>query len=262
MTTTEQQREYERITNMQFSCTQSVIQEWIASYLELDVDEVFPDYTVESDVIGVKIGNTQYNGYVVTLPYDMESQVDMKFMKENENISKTCSLLYDAVYIVFSSVLHTIQDKYKPRVLSLRPSFNENNLNFNLVYINIKAETAKQILEQRINIAKYLEKCEKEHVLIEDSQMEIINKKIEEFNKILLNISEDDMKNEEIKCMLENEKLKQFDRLFICIDETTSDVLNADDPSFLLSRLPEFGLKFQDPDEPTLIDIIKNNGKI
>lgn len=246
------EEEQQAIVNKLFDCTESPIKEWIASYFNVPVEEVFCDFVDDSDVIGFQEGSIHYNAYVVTLSSESKKHVDEELIKHSEKTRKACSMLYDGVYKSFAAIIQTASEKYKDFVANLRPIFDEHTMSFKLVYINGKAAQLKIAIDQRNTIFKTLNN---EQTTLTEQQKQDIGKILTTVESIIKQNTIEVLNEEELYCVEINNKLDNYDKLFIVVENAEDAYEENLETS--LSRMPDFGIQYQDPDEETCIDKLK-----
>jgi len=229
-----------------FKYTESTIKEWLAEYLNTDVRELFPDYTDESDVIGLEYENKNYIAYVVTMPAETPRLVDMKLLDKCENMQKACSMLYDAVNQVFLAIIATAENK-RDKLSNLMPAFDEDTMSFQITRINMQASKLRAACMQNNQIKQLLESQAEP---LTEQQQAYVQSSMEKIKEIYSTITQEMLDEEEKICQLENSLNLDQPRLHIVIEEST-DVESG------LDRLPEFGYKYQDPEEDNYIDKLK-----
>lgn len=236
-----------------FDYAECPIQEWIAEYLQTDVSEVFPDYQDNSDVLGFQceINNKHYEGFLVVMEASTDNYVDKYVLGRSEKYKKTCSMLFDAVHQVFPAVVSTVSEKYKDKLKGFRPLFDNNTMSFGLYRINQSVSELQVAVEAKRQLLPYLMNHNEE---FDEKVIKDIKDNIEKCDKVIERNTKDVLDAEEIQCKELNEKLKEYTRLYIAVEES-EDAFIPTDAS--LSRLPVFGLSYQDPDEETLIDKLK-----
>ncbi len=236
-----------------FDYAESVIQEWIAKYLDINIDELFSGYQDNSDVLGFQSenDNKHYEGYLVVMEFDEEeSYVDSDMLEKSEKYKKTCSMLFDAVHHVFPAVVNTVNKNYKEQLKKLRPLFDNTTMSFRLYRINQSAMELQMAVEAKKQLSSFIINRPEE---MDEETFKSIKENISKCEKTIEKNTKEILDNEEQECQYLNEKLKKTDRLYIVIDE--AEECNPTDES--LSRLPIFGLAYQDPDEETLIEKLK-----
>jgi hypothetical protein len=232
-----------------FDYTEAPIKEWIAEYLNQPVDKVFPDYEDKVDLFGFQDDNTKlfYSGYVVSMEQDQGPFVDKQLIESSEKVKQVCSLLFDAVAQVFNSVIATCDDSYKESVKDLRPMFNEEKLAFYLVRINSKAAELQMAVEHKKKLFEML------HADNTEEQNQKIYDFVKKLDLVIEKHTKAELDLEEIKCQLINSKMSETKWLYLAIDQ--GEEAN-------LSRLPEFGLLYQDPEEDNYIDKLKKENNV
>lgn len=240
-----------------FDYTETPIKEWLASYINRDVLEVFPDYNDESDVIGFMIGDKHYNAYVVPMSSDTELLVDKKLF-EHEKVRKACSILFDAVREVFLAVTGSIEDPSLEYLKGFMPVFVEDKMAFHLMRVNRKAMQLQAAYDQRKQLEKFLQTMTQ--IDLPEEQKTMIQDNLNKINKIFEENTKESLDKEEQDCKSTNLIVTKFDWLHIVLEE--SDPTNQELDQECMKRLPTFGLQFQDPDEENYIDKLKKEHDI
>jgi hypothetical protein len=241
-----------------FSCAESPIQEWLATYVKKQPIELFPDYTGNADVVGFIHNNQQYTSYLVPMPWGTESLVDAELLKSSEKARKACSMLYDSVKEIFVAITGSFNEN-NPKTeeadlfKSLIPMFDNDKMAFHLSRVNWKALQLKTAHLQREQIQNYIQ--QNKHIT--DEQMTAIQQSVTNIEHVFADINDDVLDEYEEKCKDTNEKIKLYDWLHIVVepsDPNDSDTLNSS-----MERLPMFGLPYQDPEEETFIETLKKD---
>ncbi len=254
-------------TDKFFACAESIIQEWIADYLQKPVTELFTDYQDESDVIGFMLNKKQYSAYLVTMPYGTECLIDKAILNVDEKAKKACSMLYDAVREVFMAVTGSLAESKVwnlaeiNNIRSLMPVFTESNMAFHIVRVNRKAMRLQVANSHRMQLLQFLQNAEVNGVNgVTEEQKNAIQKGLDELNMILAENTKEVLDAEEVLCKEVNEKNKLGNMLHIVLEESDLDDLEIVNQS--MKRLPMFGLQFQDPDEENYIDKLKRENDV
>ena len=228
----EQEQEQLDIINKFFNYAESPIKEWIAKYLQKDIMEVFPDYQDNSDILGFQseISNEYFVGYILPMEKINKLFVDTFEMEKSNNYKKALSMLYDSVNHVFTAVVNTASKDYIERLKFIRPMFIEKYMAFQMCRINSSATKLKYAYEM-------VEEAKKNNISPDD-------KNIQECMKIINDLSEEKLNQEESLCIEENQKLKDYDLLYLVVD---NDVKKYADEAH--SRLITFGAQYCDPGE-------------
>jgi hypothetical protein len=266
----EQQSEAEKaaITNKLFDCAEAPIKEWIAEFIGEDPSVVFNDYTDDVDLIGFQENDKHYNAYLVTLDCDVTSNVNPELLKSSEKARKACSMLFDGTYQVFASVLQVVKKRFFDQLRNLRPMFDEPTMSFKLIRINGAAAQLKAALEQKAKAITFLAEA-KDPLSVENQEK--VDSFINGLNDIIVKNSKEVLDAEESICIETNKKLETYDKLCIVVEESNADgegvngMLDSGDlenADKLLSRLPTFGLNYQDPDEENYIDKLKKEYEV
>jgi hypothetical protein len=233
-----------------FDYAETPIQEWLAEYLGVDVNELFEDYQDNSDIIGFKNENNgkHYEAYLVTMSSDAGLFVDKQLLDSSEKTRKSCSMLFDAVHQVFPAVVSTINKDYADRVKFLHPKFDNDGMRFCLHRTNGAALELKLGLDAR----KQIIQCLNNEKQLDPNTLENVHKRLEDVNKMIQKNNVDVLNAEEKLCRELNEVLPLGTWLYLAVDEGQSEVSEES-----LQRLPVFGLRYQDPDEENYIDKLK-----
>jgi hypothetical protein len=275
MNRAEEEEERKRIITSFFNYAECPIKEWLAEYLCEDVNDVFTDFTDDSDMIGFEVDGKFYNAYLVTDDCESSSYVDEKLLKSKEQVAKACSKLFDAVKMVMPAVIQTCNEKYAERLKGLFYNFDNDKVAFSLAVINVpeykKMMAAKQyrmILETKGKLQNMYDEYKAAgkfdippnpedpvdpHKVIE--QLKNIDETMEKTQKLFDSISADEIQTESVRCESISKTLGTANKLFMVVEET--DETDADVIEEGLKRLPDIGPKYEDPDEPTLTEMLK-----
>lgn len=245
-----------------FQCAEPIIQEWLAEYIKEEAKSVFPDYQDNPDIFGFQEKNKHYNCYLVTLPIDggVNPMIDAKMIDDNTRTKskQVISLMLDAVYQVFPAVLATCDEKYKERLGTVAPVFDEKTFSFKLKKFNQKAIALQMASQQGMMIKNFLATNTNP---LSAEQEEKIRKQLEEVARVHNENTKEVLDEEEEKCKSANAEIEEkMSRLFIVIEETNEDDGNNMEES--LKRLVPIGLPFQDPAEKNYIDKLKEEHQV
>ena len=228
-----------------FDYAENPVKCWISNYLQEDTEFIFNDYKDEVDVI-----TTEYNGYYYTFYFSTISNEDSPNFdisdddfKNSTKLRQAASILYDAINTVYMPIVSTMSNM-SHKMENIFLEFVEKNMCFRFTMVN-------NLLMKRNFYIKSLQKIEKE-----------ISKKNENYNELLSNresivielnnIEDSDVKALDEECKIMNKKLQ--DGPFLYIHAGKNEDIKKE---IKYKRLPEFGLKYQDPDEDNYIDMIK-----
>jgi hypothetical protein len=234
-----------------FDYAESPIQEWLADYLGVDVTELFADYQDNSDVLGFQLEDNKKHcdGYLINMEYGTDCYIDKTTLDKSVKYKKTCSMLFDAVHQVFPAVIGTVDEKYREQLKNLRPLFDNNTMSFKLHCINQSAAELNAAVESKRQLVPYLAQTEQ----FDTKTMDNIRMNLTKCDAVIEKNSKSVLDEEEAKCRALNEQLNKINHLYIVVEE--SDEHNMTD--FSLSRLPLFGLQYQDPEEDSIFDTLK-----
>jgi hypothetical protein len=246
-----------------FDYAESAIKEWVADILEEDIDTLFDDYTGESDIIGVKSDNDTYTMYLTSFPeHDLHFDINREELKANHDLSKATSIMYDSVNTTYMPVIKTMSSM-NHRMENIFPKFDEDNMCFYLVMTNkhhmerMRIMHSLRKIEDNIEKIKNIPEDRRESVDGKKAYNQIIayrNELIGQFNDIDVDMCRDLQKIVDDR----NVELEAATKLYICFEKNKENI----DQSILLKRMPEFGMRYQDPDEDTYIDKFKEEFNI
>ena len=236
------------IANKLFDCAESVIQEWIADYFGVEISEVFNEYEDNSSVIGFTHNNVQYNAYLITMEPGCERLVDDALIRECEDARKTCSMLFDGAYHVYSALAATAKDEYKERLRGMSIKFDEPTMSFQLVHINVKAAELQAANDQNNKIRELIQRGDE----LNEEQKSALMNSVAKIKAIMLENTREVLDAAELECREKN-KVPPKMLLHIAIEE-------ADDENKLerieegMSRMPTFGTQYRNPDDTNFIE--------
>ncbi len=249
-----------------FNLAENVVKEWIADYMEESPEVVFDDYKEKSDVIGTEEEGTHYTAYLDIYKPD-EIQVhengstntfilNQGQLKTMPKVSRAVSLVFDSVYAVYMPIVHTMTNMVD-KIKDIFPKFDETTMSFELCMINRLAQEKEKLRNTVYRILAEKEKLSK----IEGEKADELRKQLQELEtKTMIEHNEITLSQVEAQqtlCDLTNAILKQAPRLCIVLERGIPE-----DTEHIMQRLPEFGVKYQDPDENTLIDQIKKEHNV
>lgn len=281
-----------------FDYAEAPIKEWIAAYLEEDPEGVFSDYNKESDILSTEEDKKYYYLYLTTVPKDIDHSfnVDKDYFNQSDKLRKASSIMFDAVYTVYPPIVKTMVNM-DHKMENIYPEFIEDGMFFRFKMINSKMIMRHQAISRIGDIDKQLKKIEKYKKItkankkedktntvetiktVENKEaMEAVKPKTKEKSKkkrsraeeleIQLlqlkadtiqeyyTVTDEEVKEMEEECVKINKQFEKGPFLYICIDNTidlTDDLVGC--------RLPQFGMKYQDPEEDTLVDKFINETK-
>lgn len=264
MSRAEAEEEKKKMIEKFFNSAESPIKEWISEYLNVDPEKVFPDYDEDSDDIGFKYKNTQYNAYLISMGPNEPSMVNKNLLKSSEEVRKACSMLFDAVQMVMPSVLHTSDKEFADDLKGLHFQFDEDTMSFGLIVVNTaqyKKVMSVQHYQQVMQIKGSLEAKLNEPNTDENNISEI-KKQLVKVEELIIKakssyeeISNEDIEKEDERCKFVTEKLKLANKLYIVVEELDSNDVDAMNEG--LKRLPMFGTTYQDTEDESFVDKLK-----
>jgi hypothetical protein len=228
-----------KILNKLFRCAESPIKEWVAEVF--DLENAFPDYTDDSDVIGFEYNQVYYNAYLVSLRPNLTGLVDEKILNNSNDAKKACSMLFDAMRIVFPSVVQTCDEPYLTKFKGLSVSYT--NMAFQLCRRSMSEAKLNVIYAQLAELYKLRETAD---------DKDKINDLIEKLNTDVSLITNEMLEEELDNCAKENESLSKKNWMYLVIEPAVADI------DLSMERLVSVGMTYQDPDEKTLIDKLKD----
>ena len=235
------------IANKLFDCAESVIQEWIADYFGVEIKEIFNEYDDNSNVIGFTHNNVQYNAYLITMEPGCERLVDDALIRECEDARKTCSMLFDGVYHVFSALAATAKTAYKDQLRGMSLKFNEPTMTFQLIYINLKAAELQAANDQNNKIRDLIQRGDD----LNDEQKSALLNSVAKIKAVMLENTREVLDAAELECREKNNAMpKQL--LHIAIEEADEENKHERIEEGL-SRMPAFGTQYRNPDETNFI---------
>jgi hypothetical protein len=234
-----------------FDCAESVIQEWIADYFNADISDIFDDYSDISSVIGLTHADKQYNAYVVTMDVGTASLVNADLLKDSEVVRKTCSMLFDGVYHVYSSLAMTAKDEYRERLRGLVPKFDETTMSFHLTHINVKAAELQAADEQNKRIRELVQSG----VELTDEQKSSLINSAAAIKDVMMRNTREVLDAAEAECLRLNE-LPHNEALYIVVEEASDDNIE-ERLEESMCRMPAFGTMYRNPDESNFIEDLK-----
>lgn len=228
-----------------FDYAENPIKSWISEYLQEDIDFIFNDYKDEVDIISTNYNNDYYTFYFSNISNESSPNFDIseEDFKNSTKLRQATSILYDAANTVYVPIIKTMSNM-SHRMENIFLEFVEKNMYFRFIMIN-------NLLLKKNFYIRSLQQLEVE-----------ISKKNENYNKLLTdreklfieinNINDIDIKALDEECKIVNNKLENGP--FLYIHASKNEEIKKE---LKYKRLPEFGLKYQDPDEDNYIDIIK-----
>lgn len=237
-----------------FDYAEAPIKEWLAEYLEEDVECLFADYKEHSDVLSVESDGDQYTFYITPHknPDEKTFDIDEKRFKGDVALRKATSIIFDAVKTVYMPVMTTIL-RFSNKVNSLAPAFDEKNMRFYLTMVNKPLMKRKEALKPMGEIEHQLQRlkgCTEEKANELRSQLhEVKRQRLQMYAAV----TDDDVKIADGECKRLNELLVNGPYLYICAECNIEP-----DEEHIVRRLPHIGVRYEDPDSNTLVEQLKN----
>ena len=235
-----------------FDCTEAVMQEWIADFFGVPVEEIFDDYTDTSSVIGLTYAGKQYNAYLVTMDKGTTSLVSADLLKNSEDVRKTCSMLFDGVYQVYSALAMTANQDYRERLRAMMPKFEEQSMSFQLIHVNARAVELQIANDQNNKLRNLMQSGEE----LSDEQKSSLLNSVAAIKEVMLRNTREVLDAAEVECRKLNAENQHNLSLHIVLEEAGED--NEEDRiEEGLSRMPDFGTRYHNPDESNFIEDLK-----
>lgn len=243
-----------------FDYAESRVKEWLASVINTDVKELFPDYTTERDVL---MANHDNNTYMFSLEHEPRSyKLDNAFVKSVPTLDKSTMIMFQSVFTVFGPVVKTMAH-FSEEFDFTYPEFDMKTMSFYLKTSNKLENKRQTAMKNIIEVKEYLGKLTKVKLVetapdykeksVELQQIKTNLLKVQsEALQVLNGISEEDVRQEELRCNRRNKEFLKAPRLYLSADRT-SDIPEE----LLVKRMPTFGLQYQDPLEDNYIDKLK-----
>jgi hypothetical protein len=260
MTKAEQEIERSKIIDKFFDVYESVMQEWLANYLQILPNDAFPDY--DGDACG-EIGfqeeksETHYKVYAISMQAEKDSFVDPKLLLDSEKARKACSMMYDGAFQIFLPVTSTIMEKYSSKMKGLQIRFMEKYMAFKLFRINTAAYERAQADQQKQNLVNALDEIPKKTGKPLDEPTEKkIKDLIEKVDEVINRLTIDVIKSEQKEADELNAILEKFDWMYVVAEKVEDTATLNNIQLDILKRLPVVG-RINDLDEDHIADIKK-----
>lgn len=262
MTKAEAEVEKKRWVDKYFDYAEAPIKEWIAEVFDENVVDLFDDYDADSDILNVNpsdANNTnKYTFYLTPFPTSNPAfALTKEELLSDKDLKRATSMMYEAVYTAYMPIANTMADK-KHLLEDVFPRFDEPTMSFTLMAVNgpfLKRQKLEKALVEVAEQSKRL-KCVPES----DASTEMIadlKNKLEtvriETEAGLVELTDDFCRESQLKCNERNQIFAKAPRLYICVECNKQDI----SVDVKLKRMPQFGLKYQDPDEENYIDKLK-----
>jgi hypothetical protein len=239
-----------------FDYAETPIKEWVSSYLEEDMETVFPDYTADSDIISIQEDNgTHYNVYLTPFPTTIKDGtafiVEKNIFNTSEKLKKAASLLFDAVYAVYVPVIKSMVNM-RHRMEDIFPKFNDKQMYFEFNMVNKYYMLKQQAGQHLIKIDEQFDRIKDIHTQDANeirTKLATLNMEYSEKHNA---ITKEILDTQEGLCIKENAIFALGTKLYIVLE---TNIKPKDD--IIMKHLPDFGLKYQDPDEDNYVDRYK-----
>jgi len=159
--------------------------------------------------------------------------------------------MFDSVYAAYVPVVKTMTSMSQIMEDTF-PQFDEEKLCFNVLVINKPYMQYKQLSNALQTTQQQLNKLES---LKEEEMKEMKNQILTIQQKVIKQLSEfstEQFDEAQKECMNRNKRFEGA-KLYICIEKNKKNI-SLDQK---LKRMPKFGMRYQDPNEDTLIDDFK-----
>ncbi len=215
--------------NRLFNLAEQIVREWIALYLEVEVDELFTK-PVRSDIISFAHESKTYALFVDLERQDADiEKVYKPLFGASETAREALNKLCRAVYMVFGPTVETIEDeKHRERMKNIHPSLEENEFRFRFVYsypevakytsnmegmgklVHVIQMFKKRIEETKANVAENAELVAEQKKLF-DTQIKLLTE-INTQDKF-------DIEKKKLDAEAKTASLFYSPRLYICLDD-------------------------------------------
>lgn len=263
MSKAEAAAEQKKWATKHFDFAENPVKEWIAETFGEDVDTLFDDYNEDADVLNVKSGDDSYTLYLTTTPTTSTAYtISRQQLQSDEILQRATSMMYDAVFTVFMPIVNTMTNM-KHLVEDIFPRFEESTMSFKMLSVNGPymhrkqlEQTLKEINTQTLRLKSIVTTDENidEIKKLQNKLQIALESNTEKFNSI----TDEECKNAQLVCDERNKTFATSTRLYVCIEKNKKDIVLEQK----LKRLPQFGLKYQDPDEDTYVDRFKKEHNI
>jgi hypothetical protein len=262
MTKAEAAVEKKRWTEKYFDYAEAPIKEWIAEVFDEEVTDLFDDYNDGSDILNVNPSDPDnknaYTFYITPFPTSQPAfTLTKKELLADEDLKRASSMMYEAVYTAYMPIASTMVDK-KHLLEDVFPRFDESTMSFILMAINGAFITRQKLEKALVEVADQCKrlKCvpesdvSAEMVADLEAKLETVRVATE---AELSELTDDVCRKAQLECNNRNKKFAKSTRLYVCVECNKQDI-SVDDK---LKHMPQFGLKYQDPDEENYIDKLK-----
>lgn len=252
-----------------FDYAETPIKELIAKSLNYDPDKLFTDYDNHRDVLSVQDKGRNYSFYFTANPKEFTFEIKEKTIKNSMVLKKAINKMFEAVTIVWPRVVMAMQDM-NSHMDGVMPVPTYRDKTFSLILFNKTFNNRNKLLSELKSAGKELDrvnenlygqniKAPSQEVLIEkiDKLKELRDKLIKLKAKICedLNKITDDMIEENRKiCVKVNKKFADDGHMLYLCSEINKKNFTQEQ---IMDRMPSFGLKYQDPEEPNYIDKLR-----
>jgi hypothetical protein len=264
MSRMEAEEEKKKMIDKFFSYAESPIMEWLSEYLEVQTDEVFPDYDEDSNDIGFQYKGNQYNAYLLSMGPNEPSAVSSDLLQASDDARKACSMLFDAVQMVMPSVVHTSDKEYADKLRGFHCKFDENTMSFNLIVVNTEeykkvmaVQEYKKIMQYKGQLEQKLAEPDLNEALILDikNRLKQADDLIGKAKQAYEMVTEEDVQKEADRCDEITKRLADVNKLYIVVEKVDSGDVDAINEG--LKRLPVFGITYQDTEDETFTEKLK-----
>jgi hypothetical protein len=263
MTKAEAETEKKRWTEKYFDYAEAPIKEWIAEVFEEDVVDLFDDYSNNSDILNVNPSDHNnknvYTFYLTPFPVSQPAfNLTKKELLADKDLKRASSMMYEAVYTAYMPIASTMSDK-KHLIEDAFPRFDESTMSFILMAMNgpflkrQKLEKALLEVAEQFKRLKCVPDSDASAEMVADLEAKLDTVRVETEAE-LIKLTDDVCRKAQIECDNRNKKFVESSRLYVCVECNKQDI-SVDDK---LRHMPQFGLKYQDPDEENYIDKLKD----
>jgi hypothetical protein len=142
-----------RLVEKLFACTESVIRECIAD-VKPDIAAVILTEHEAPDVIGFYIDSKPRVHMVARLIYKQPGYTSHVDRADTDDVKRVCSMIYDGVHMVFSSVCGEFNQTHNEKIEGLALNFDNDAMAFVPTFINHKLHKFNTAIRKRENLQR------------------------------------------------------------------------------------------------------------
>lgn len=244
-----------------FDYAEDAIKEWISLQIKEEISIVFDDYKNSTDVITTEIDDIYYTLYLTPFPEKIENDtaflIDKNLFQTLPKLQTAVSKLFHSVYVVYAPIIKTMTHMWH-HFEDVFPEFNEDKFYFTFKMANgfkIKRDQLYQkIFKIQDQFKLIYDKTDTKFDELKKQLLDLQNETLNDLNKI----TDDIVEIQDKKCNAYNDSpLNNIAKLYIVLEKN-----KIQETEHIMRRLPDFGIKFQDPEEDNYIDKLKKEHDI